>query len=250
MSQSSKSLRRILVTGATGSLGRSIALRLAKDGFHVSLHCRSSVDVAEQIQAEIQDAGGSADLLNFDITDRPNTRARLEAVMEQHGAYYGVICNAGIHRDNPFPGLKDEEWDSVIDTSLNGFFNVVQPLILPMIRLHQGGRIVCVSSVSGVIGHRGQVNYSAAKAGLIGAAKALAVELASRAITVNSVAPGLIESEMAQNMLPEAMKQALSAVPMKRMGRSQEVADTIGFLCSDSASYITRQVIGVNGGLI
>lgn len=250
MSESPNALRRILVTGATGSLGKSIALRLSRDGFHVSLHCRSRMDVAEKLQAEIEEKGGSADILNFDITDRTRTRACLEATMEQCGAYYGVVCNAGIHRDNPFPGLKDEEWDSVIDTSLHGFFNVVQPLILPMIRLRMGGRIVCVSSVSGVIGHRGQVNYSAAKAGLIGAAKALAVELASRSITVNSVAPGLIESEMADSLVPEAMEQALAAVPMKRMGRSQEVADTIAFLCSDSASYITRQVIGVNGGLI
>ncbi|MBP1627421.1 MAG: 3-oxoacyl-ACP reductase [Holophagaceae bacterium] len=239
--------RQVLVTGASGRIGRAIALRLAQDGFHVTVHCRSRLEEGRAVCAEIEAAGGSADLLSFDLRDRDATRTALEERIEARGAYYGVVCNAGITRDNAFPALSGDDWDSVLDTSLNGFFNVMHPLTLPMIRLRKGGRIVVISSVSGVMGNRGQVNYSAAKAGLIGAAKALAVELASRNITVNAVAPGLIESEMLDQLV---LDHALQAVPMKRVGQPAEVADLVGFLLSDSAGYITRQVIGVNGGLV
>ncbi|BDU71445.1 3-oxoacyl-ACP reductase FabG [Mesoterricola silvestris] len=239
--------QRVLVTGASGRIGRAIALRLARDGFHVTAHARTRAAEAEALAAEILGAGGSADVTVFDVTDREAARSALEALVEAHGPYYGIVCNAGITRDNAFPALSEEDWDLVLRTSLDGFFNVVHPLTMPMIRLRKGGRIVCIASVSGVIGNRGQVNYSAAKAGLIGAAKALAVELAGRAITVNCIAPGLIASEMLEEV---DLGHALAVVPMKRVGQPEDVADLAGFLFSPSAGYITRQVIGVNGGMI
>jgi 3-oxoacyl-[acyl-carrier protein] reductase len=185
-------------------------------------------------------------VLQFDVTDRVAVRRALEVDLEAHGAYYGVVCNAGITRDNTFAALSDAEWDEVLATSLDGFYNVVQPLIMPMVRAKQGGRVVAIASVSALMGNRGQVNYSAAKAGLIGAAKALAVELASRAITANCVAPGLIESDMTVDV---PMEQALKMVPMNRIGKASEVAAAVDFLMSDDAGYITRQVLSVNGGL-
>jgi 3-oxoacyl-[acyl-carrier protein] reductase len=238
---------RVLVTGATGRIGRAIALQLARDGFAVTAHCRSRVAEAEALAAEIRAMGGSAEVLAFDLTDREQARTLLEARVEAAGPYYGIVCNAGITRDNAFPALTEEDWDLVLDTTLDGFFNVVHPLTMPMIRTRKGGRIVCIASVSGVIGNRGQVNYSAAKAGLIGAAKALAVELAGRGITVNCLAPGLIQSEMLDGL---ALEHALQVVPMGRVGQPEDVAAMTGFLFSRAAGYITRQVIGINGGMI
>lgn len=239
--------RRVLITGSSRGIGRAIALRLARDGFAITVHCRSGRVEAEAVAAEILAAGGTAAVLQFDVCDRATCRAALEADVAKHGAYYGIVCNAGISRDNAFPALSDEDWDMVLDTSLDGFFNVVHPLTMPMVRMKQGGRIVTLASVSGVMGNRGQVNYSAAKAGLIGATKALAVELASRRITVNCVAPGLIETGMTSDL---PLDEALKTVPMNRVGQTAEVAAAVAFLMSDEAAYITRQVLGVNGGII
>ena len=236
---------RVLVTGATGSLGRAIALRLARDGFQVTVHGRREPE-ARALCAQIEAEGGVAELLLFDVCDRDEARRCLEQRVADRGGYYGIVCNAGITRDKAFPALTGADWDQVVDTSLDGFFNVVQPLTLPMIRERHGGRIVCVASVSGVIGNRGQVNYSAAKAGLIGAAKALALELAGRGITVNAVAPGLILSELLDEL---ALERTLGLVPMNRVGSPEEVAALVAFLFSAEAGYITRQVIGINGGL-
>jgi 3-oxoacyl-[acyl-carrier protein] reductase len=231
-------MRRALVTGSSRGIGHAIALRLARDGFAVTAHCRSGLAEARQV---------SSSVLQFDVKDRAAAKAALEADVAKNGAYYAVVVNAGIARDNTFAALSDEDWDEVLDTSLDGFYNVMRPLVMPMVRARQGGRVVVLSSVSGVMGNRGQVNYSAAKAGLAGAAKALAVELASRRITVNCVAPGPI----ATDMIAEApLEEMLKMVPMGRVGTPEEVAATVAFLVSDAASYITRQVIGVNGGMI
>jgi 3-oxoacyl-[acyl-carrier protein] reductase len=236
-------MRRALVTGSSRGIGRAIALRLAKDGFSVTLHCRSGIAAAQEVAAEI----GNAAILQFDVRDRAAAKAALEADVAKNGAYYAVVVNAGIARDNTFAALSDEDWDEVLDTSLGGFYNVMRPLVMPMVRAKNGGRIVVLSSVSGVMGNRGQVNYSAAKAGLAGAAKALAVELASRKITVNCVAPGPIATDMISRAPLEEM---LKVVPVGRVGMPEEVAATVAFLLSDEAAYITRQVIGVNGGMI
>lgn len=240
--------RRVLVTGASRGIGRAIANQLASDGFDVSVHCRSGRAEADAVVAGIQAQGGSARVLQFDVRDRHACRTQLEADVESHGAYYGIVLCAGVTRDAAFPALTDEDWDIVLETGLDGFYNVVHPLTMPMVRARKGGRIVTIASVSGVMGNRGQVNYSAAKAGLIGATKALAVELASRKITVNCVAPGLIETDMLSHV--EHLDHALQTVPMNRVGQPAEVAAVVGFLMSDAASYVTRQVIGVNGGMI
>lgn len=238
--------KRILVTGASGGIGRAIALRLAKDGFEIVAHCGRNRDAGGETVSLIAAAGGTARLLQFDIADRARCRDILDAETAEFGAFYGVVLNAGITRDTAFPAMMDDEWDAVIHTNLDGFYNVLKPVTMPMVSARKGGRIVVISSVSGVMGNRGQVNYSAAKSGLIGAAKALALELAKRRITVNSVAPGLIESAMSAELpLDEIMKM----IPLRRLGAAEEVAATVAFLCSDGAGYITRQVISVNGGM-
>jgi len=210
------------------------------------LHCRSQKAQAEAVIAEIEQLGQSARLLQFDIADREQCAAQLTQDMDTHGAYYGVVCNAGITADNAFPSLTGEEWDSVIHTNLDSFYNVLQPVIMPMIRRRKAGRIVTLSSVSGLMGNRGQVNYSAAKAGIIGATKALALELAKRDITVNCVAPGLIDTEMLEDLPMDEIKKM---IPARRVGNPKEVAAAVAFLMSEDAGYITRQVISVNGGL-
>ncbi|UQY37204.1 3-oxoacyl-ACP reductase FabG [Pseudomonas fulva] len=237
----------ILVTGSSRGIGRAIALRLARAGFDLVLHCRSRRDEAEAVQREIEALGRRARILQFDVADRQTCRNALEADVESHGAYYGVVCNAGLTRDGAFPALGEEDWDVVLRTNLDGFYNVLHPLTMPMVRRRKPGRIVCITSVSGLIGNRGQVNYSASKAGIIGAAKALAIELGKRKITVNCVAPGLIDTEILDEHVP--LEEILKMVPAARMGTPEEVAGTVNFLMSDEAAYITRQVIAVNGGL-
>jgi len=239
--------KTILVTGSSRGIGKAIALRLARDGYDLVLHCRSRVDEADAVAAEIVAMGRSARVLQFDVADRAHAAEVLLADVEAHGCYYGVVCNAGIARDNAFPAMPAEDWDAVIHTNLDSFYNVLHPLTMPLVRRRKPGRIVTLSSVSGLMGNRGQVNYSAAKAGIIGATKALAVELASRAITVNCVAPGLIDTEMVE---AEVLDEALKMIPAKRMGKPEEVAATVSFLMSEDAAYITRQVISVNGGLM
>jgi 3-oxoacyl-[acyl-carrier protein] reductase len=239
--------KSILVTGASRGIGRAIALRLARDGFDIVVHCRSQREQAEAVAGQIGEIGPTARVLCFDVADRAACASALAADMEAHGAYYGVVCNAGIARDNAFPAMTGDEWDSVIHTNLDSFYNVLQPVVMPMIRRRQPGRIVTLSSLSGLAGNRGQTNYSAAKAGIIGATKALAMELAKREITVNCVAPGLIETEMVS---AEVAAEALKLIPLRRMGRPEEVAAAVAFLMSADAGYITRQVISINGGLL
>ena len=242
-------MRRVLVTGAGTGLGKAIAIELCKNDFEVVLHYRSSKSGIEDALSRINELGKKATSLCFDITDRAQCKQILEQDIEQNGSYYGIVCNAGITKDAAFPMMTDDDWDSVVRTNIDGFYNVVKPCIMPMIAAHEGGRIIAISSVSGIMGNRGQVNYSASKAALIGAVKALALEVAKRNITVNAVAPGLIDTQMTK--LDETVKkEILKMIPLKRMGKPQDVADTVAFLMSDKANYITRQVISVNGGLL
>lgn len=236
----------ILVTGASSGIGRAIAIRLAADGYDIAAHYGRNEEGASATQDAICSNGGSCRLLSFDVSDGETTRNVLEQDIAEHGAYYGAVCNAGITRDGPFPMLTDEDWNRVIDVNLNGLYNVLHPIVMPMLRRRKPGRIITISSVSGLMGNRGQVNYSASKAGIIGATKALAVELAKRQVTVNCVAPGLIESEMTDEL---PLDQMLDAIPLKRVGKAEEVAALVSFLCSPDAGYITRQVISINGGL-
>ncbi|MBL1264389.1 3-oxoacyl-ACP reductase FabG [Candidatus Methylomicrobium oryzae] len=238
--------KTVLVTGSSRGIGKAIALYLAAQGYDLVLHCRSRRDQAEEVAREIEEMGRSARILQFDVGDRVQCAQHLAEDIDANGAYYGVVCNAGIAADNAFPSLTGEEWDSVIHTNLDSFYNVLQPVIMPMVRRRSPGRIVTLSSVSGLIGNRGQVNYSAAKAGIIGATKALALELAKRDITVNCVAPGLIETEMVEALPLDEIKKM---IPARRVGHPKEVAAAVAFLLSEDAAYITRQVIAVNGGL-
>jgi len=238
--------RTILVTGSSRGIGKAIALTLAENGFDIVLHCRSRIEDAQAVQQQIEALNQQARILQFDISDQAQSSKQLLADIETNGAYYGVVCNAGISHDNAFPALSPDDWTSVVHTNLDSFYNVLNPVIMPMIKARKGGRIVTMSSVSGIMGNRGQVNYSAAKAGLIGATKALAIELAKRKITVNCVAPGLIETDMTEDA---PIEEAMKVIPMKRIGKSQEVAGLVNYLCSDIAGYITRQVISINGGI-
>lgn len=238
--------RFVLVTGASRGIGKTIALQLAQDGFDIVIHYLSNSEKALETSKEIKALGRETRILSFDIADREKCKTIIEDDMLENGAYYGVVCNAGICKDTPFPAMEGEKWDAVMNTNLDGFYNVLQPLIMPMVRNRIGGRIVTLSSVSGLIGNRGQVNYSAAKAGIIGATKALAMEMAKRKITVNCVAPGIIDTEMSKGLDQDIVKQI---VPMRRSGTTEEVAHAVSFLFSDKASYITRQVISVNGGM-
>jgi 3-oxoacyl-[acyl-carrier protein] reductase len=239
-------MKRALVTGGSGGIGAAICKRLAADGHHVLVHANRGLDRAAAVVAAIRAAGGSAEAVAFDVTDRAASSAALESLLEG-GAIQILVNNAGIHADAVFPGMSGEQWDRVVDVSLNGFFNVTQPLTLPMIRT-RWGRIVNVSSVAAIAGNRGQVNYSAAKGALHAASKSLALELASRGITVNAVAPGVIATDMIEGAFDAETVKKL--VPMQRAGRPEEVADLIGFLASEQAGYISGQVISINGALV
>ena len=240
--------KTVLITGASKGIGKAIASKLASEGYDLALHCKSSIGELKSLADSLQkEFNTNSYLLQFDISNRVASKDALEDYLAKAGAPYGVVCNAGITADNAFPAMLGEEWDSVIDTNLGSFYNVLHPLVMPMVSARKPGRIITMSSVSGVMGNRGQVNYSASKAGIIGATKALALELAKRNITVNCVAPGLIETDMVSQEIVEA---ALKGVPAQRMGKPEEVAATVSFLMSEGAAYITRQVISVNGGMI
>lgn len=238
---------RVLVTGASRGIGRAIAMALAREGYALTLHGRSASAALDESCASVRALGVEAHTIAFDIADRAAALAALEAEVAAYGAPYGVVLNAGIARDAAFPALADADWDAVLGTNLDGFYNVLKPLSMPMIRRRAPGRIVTLASVSGLAGNRGQVNYSAAKAGIIGATKALAIELASRGITVNCVAPGLIATDMIDKA---PVEEALKMIPAGRVGQPEEVASLVAYLVSPAAAYITRQVISVNGGMV
>jgi len=238
--------KRVLVTGASRGIGRAIALAASQSGYFVTAHYNKGKEAADSLEREIKEKGGQVELIQFDVSNREECREKLDKWSEVNGAFWGIVSNAGICADNAFPAMSGEEWDRVLRTDLDSFYNVIQPLVMPVCRKKQG-RIITIASISGIMGNRGQVNYSAAKAGIIGATKALAVELASRSITVNCIAPGLIETDMLSDA---ELDIALPLIPMNRIGKPQEVAALAVFLLSDAASYITRQVISVNGGML
>ncbi len=239
-------VKEVLVTGSSRGIGKEIALYLAKNGYDVVLHCQKNIEKAKEVQKEIEELGSKARILQFDIKNRQECLNTISKDIEQNGVYYATVLNAGIARDNVFPVMEENEWDDVLNTNLGGFYNVLKPIIMPMIEKRIKGRIVTLSSISGLRGNRGQVNYSASKAGIIGATKALSLELAKRGITVNCVAPGVIESDMTKDLPVDEVKKM---IPMKRFGTGKEVASLVNYLLSDDASYITGQVISVNGGL-
>ncbi|SUW64516.1 3-oxoacyl-[acyl-carrier-protein] reductase FabG [Buttiauxella agrestis] len=239
----------VLITGASKGIGKAIALGLAADGFAVVVHYHRDEAGAQQTLEEIKAQGGTGRVMQFDSSEREQCRSVIEADIEKHGAYWGVVNNAGITRDGAFPALSDDDWDGVIRTNLDSFYNVIQPCVMPMIGLRAGGRIITLSSVSGLMGNRGQVNYSAAKAGIMGASKALAIELAKRKITVNCIAPGLIDTGMIE-MEEAALTEAMRLIPLQRMGQPEEVAGLARYLMSPVAGYVTRQVISINGGML
>lgn len=239
--------RSVLVTGGGRGIGREVSLRLARSGFDLSVHYHRNQDAAETVADAARELGVQAHTLQFDLSERAHTGETLDRDMTDHGAYYGVVFNAGMNHDTAFPAMTGEEWDSVLRINLDGFYNVLNPVTMPMVRTRQGGRIVVMSSVAGIAGNRGQVNYSAAKGGLIAAAKALAVELAKRRITVNCIAPGFIETEMTEEISEDLIRDV---VPARRMGRPEEVASLVDYLFTEGAEYITRQVISVNGGML
>ena len=239
-------MKRALVTGGSGGIGSAICRRLAADGCYVYIHANRNLARAQALADEIKTGGGQAEAIAFDVTDAEASRAALEALVADTPIQV-LVNNAGIHDDAVFPGMSAAQWHSVLDVSLSGFFNVTQPLTLPMLR-SRWGRIVNITSIAGLTGNRGQVNYSAAKGALHAATKSLSLELASRGVTVNAVAPGIIQTEMIDGVFDA--KAIAGMVPMKRAGRPQEVADLVGFLASEQASYISGQIISVNGGMI
>jgi 3-oxoacyl-[acyl-carrier protein] reductase len=240
-------IKQVLVTGASKGIGRAIAIQLAKDGFTIAVHYMGDKQGALTTLDSIVALGGNGRIIQFDINDRTQCRETIEADIEENGAYYGVVSNAGVTNDTVFPAMTGEEWDGVVHTNLDAFYNVLHPCIMPMVQLRKGGRIVTMASVSGLVGNRGQTNYSAAKAGIIGATKALALEVAKRKITVNCVAPGLVDTGMVSE---EVKEHAMPLVPLRRMGKPEEVAGLVSYLMSDVAAYVTRQVVSINGGMV
>lgn len=238
--------KEVLITGSSRGIGKACAIYLAKNGFDIVLHCNKNISKAEEVLAEIKEIGVNGRILQFDIKDRNSCREAISSDITTHGCYYGTVLNAGIAKDNVFPIMEDEEWDDVINTNLGGFYNILKPIVMAMIEERIKGRIVAMSSISGLRGNRGQVNYSASKAGIIGAVKALSLELAKRKITVNAIAPGIIDTDMIQYIPQDEVKKL---IPMKRFGKPEEVASLVNYLMSEDAGYITGQVISVNGGL-
>jgi 3-oxoacyl-[acyl-carrier protein] reductase len=239
--------KKILVTGASRGIGRAIALKLSQSGFYTLINYNSNRGAAKELQEEIQSQGNQADICHFDVSDREQTIAAVQAEIAKDGSMYGCVLNAGINIDKPFPAMEGDDWDRVLATNLDGAYNTLHPLVMPMVQSRQGGRIVILSSISGITGNRGQTNYSASKAGLIGLTKSLAQELAKRKITVNCIAPGLIETDMLEGLPLDQLKKM---IPMQRLGQPEEVADLVNFIISDQAAYITGQVISINGGML